>query len=209
MKKLAIIGSGELSDQIIDQVEQSNDYEIIGLIDNVDTGNTKYPIIGTDDDIEDLYKSGKVDCFFIGIGYAHFNVRKKIYERFKGLIPFANIIHPTAFINSTVKMGEGVFVGVKAIVNYQSQIGNNIIILAGVHIGNYDVICDHTYIAVCAVLAGKVNVGECCFLGVNSTFRDGVSIAANSTIGCGATVTKNLEEPGVYVGSPAKLLDKK
>ena len=35
-----------------------------------------------------------------------------------------------------------------------------------------------------------------------------VSICANVTIGAGAVVTKNITEPGIYIGNPAKLYKK-
>jgi acetyltransferase-like isoleucine patch superfamily enzyme len=54
------------------------------------------------------------------------------------------------------------------------------------------------------VVSGGVVVGDSCFLGVNSTLRDHVTIGARTVIGMGSLVTSDCEADSVYVGSPAK-----
>ncbi|HBQ4551752.1 TPA: N-acetyltransferase, partial [Escherichia coli] len=41
-------------------------------------------------------------------------------------------------------------------------------------------------------------------LGAGAIVLPGVEICSNIIVGAGAIVTKNLEEPGVYVGQPAR-----
>jgi maltose O-acetyltransferase len=41
-------------------------------------------------------------------------------------------------------------------------------------------------------------------MGVNAAVGDGVTIGADSVVGAGAVVVKDLPPRGVYVGSPAK-----
>lgn len=48
-----------------------------------------------------------------------------------------------------------------------------------------------------------------CFLGANSTIRDGIVVARECIVGAGALVLKDTEEKGVYKGNPAVLLTKK
>ena len=47
------------------------------------------------------------------------------------------------------------------------------------------------------------NIGNNVLIGSNSTILP-ISIADNVIIGAGSVVTKNITEPGVYVGNPAK-----
>ena len=49
------------------------------------------------------------------------------------------------------------------------------------------------------------NVGNCVSIGTNATILP-VTICDNVVIGAGAVVTKDITEPGFYVGNPAKKL---
>jgi acetyltransferase-like isoleucine patch superfamily enzyme len=52
-----------------------------------------------------------------------------------------------------------------------------------------------------------LQIGESVWIGANTTICEGVGfIAANSIIAAGAVVTKEIREPGVYAGVPAKLV---
>ena len=58
------------------------------------------------------------------------------------------------------------------------RIGNDVILWSGNHIGHDSTIEDHCFIASHAVISGNVTIGEpYCFVGVNATFRDGVTVA--------------------------------
>ena len=59
------------------------------------------------------------------------------------------------------------------------------------------------------VVSGRVYIGKNCYFGVNSTVRDGISIAENCTIGAGALIMRDTEESQVYMGLPAKRISQK
>lgn len=52
----------------------------------------------------------------------------------------------------------------------------------------------------------KVTIGPYCFLGVNSTIRDGIKIAKECVIGAGAVILKDTQEKEVYTVNETKLL---
>ncbi|MDE6309056.1 MAG: acyltransferase, partial [Muribaculaceae bacterium] len=45
--------------------------------------------------------------------------------------------------------------------------------------------------------------------GSNATTINGITVGANVIIGAGSTVITNIYTPGVYVGSPARLVNKR
>jgi acetyltransferase-like isoleucine patch superfamily enzyme len=51
----------------------------------------------------------------------------------------------------------------------------------------------------------QTKVGNNVSIGSNATILP-VSICDNAIIGAGAVITKNIDEPGVYIGNPAKVL---
>jgi len=59
------------------------------------------------------------------------------------------------------------------------------------------------------VLSGHCNVERYSWFGVNSTVRDGLHIAEGTLVAMGASLTKDTEPYGVYMGLPAKKIEGK
>jgi UDP-3-O-[3-hydroxymyristoyl] glucosamine N-acyltransferase len=58
-------------------------------------------------------------------------------------------------------------------------------------------------------ISGKVLAGERVYFGTNASAIEDLSICNDVVVGAGACVAKNITEPGIYVGIPAKKLEKK
>ena len=89
-----------------------------------------------------------------------------------------------------------------------TEIGDNVIMWSGNHLGHHAKIQSHCFIASHVVISGAVNVGEYSFLGVNSTIRDSVHIGKESLIGAGSVIVKDTEEKSVYVPTRSIKLEK-
>jgi sugar O-acyltransferase (sialic acid O-acetyltransferase NeuD family) len=79
------------------------------------------------------------------------------------------------------------------------QIGSNVTLWSGNHIGHDAIIEDHCFITSHVVVSGHVRVGTYSFLGVNATLRHAMTIAPHTLVGAGAVLMKDTEEAGVYV----------
>jgi UDP-3-O-[3-hydroxymyristoyl] glucosamine N-acyltransferase len=88
------------------------------------------------------------------------------------------------------------------------RIGDDVTLWSGNHIGHDSVIADHCFISSHVVVSGWVRIGSYCFLGVNATLRNSITIAPRTLIGAGAVILADTVEGGVYVAQRAKLLDK-
>ena len=131
MKRIAFIGSGELAKDLSYKVKLWNQYEVVGFIDGNCTKGTLIdglPVLGSDDDAVSLYNQKLFDCIFIAVGYMNFQVRERIYNRFKGIIPLANIISPKAHIDPTAMIGEGVQLSDEVYVDRYANIEDNVMI---------------------------------------------------------------------------------
>lgn len=84
------------------------------------------------------------------------------------------------------------------------QIGDNVTLWSGNHIGHHAVIEDNCFISSHVVISGGVRVGDSSFLGVNSTVRDHVSIGARCVIGAGSLIIADTEPEGVYTSPPSE-----
>lgn len=208
MKKLAIIGSGDLAEQIALLATQTGLFEVVGFIDkSVSPTSTSYPVIGSDDDVLNLYKSHHIECISIGIGYAHFSLREMLYNRFVNQVPFATIIHPTCYIDRTAKVGEGCVFYPGCTIGMNSIIENNVLLNTAVVICHDDIIQSHSYISPSCNIAGKVKIGSRCMVGIGATIIDHKSICEDVIIGAGSVVVSDITISGTYVGIPAKIMN--
>jgi len=89
------------------------------------------------------------------------------------------------------------------------KIGSNVTLWSGNHIGHDSVIEDHCFISSQVVVSGHVRVGPYCFLGVNATLRNGITLAPATLVGAGAVIMKDTVEKGVYLPPRAELFKKK
>lgn len=87
-------------------------------------------------------------------------------------------------------------------------LGENVIVRAGANIGHHGRIGSHCFIASGVVTGGRVKMGERCFIGLGAVIRDGVTLGPRCFIGAGAVVLADTEPDSVYVGNPARKLDK-
>ena len=102
------------------------------------------------------------------------------------------------------EIGENCFILEDNTLQPYTPIGNNVVMWSGNHIGHHGVIKDHVMFTSHVVLSGHCTVGPYCYFGVNSSIRDGLTIAEGSMIAMGASVTRDTEPWGVYMGVPAK-----
>ena len=128
---VVLLGGGGHCKSCIDIIEQTGQFEIIGILDpqlKIGERVLQYQVLGTDDDIPGLLKS--VRHFFITMGQIKSSERRvalyKMIKSFKGELPV--IISPSAYVSRHSHVGEGTIIMHHAVVNAGSTIGTNCII---------------------------------------------------------------------------------
>ena len=207
MQRLAIIGAGDLGAQIAHHANSSELYKPVGFFDDslpVDTIKHGFPILGRTDTVKKLFEEDLFDVLMIGLGYKHFQLREQLYNNFIDSIPFATIIHRSCYVDETCKIGEGTIVYPGCILDTNVVIEQNVLLNIGCNVAHDTVIGKHSFLSPAVKIAGFVKIGEKVSLGINTTVIDNITISNNIRTGGGAVVTKNLEQPGLYVGLPAQ-----
>lgn len=207
MKKIALIGASDFAELLIHHILVEDKKIVYGIYDDYkDLGNVinGISVKGRLENISQDFKLGKFDYLLVAVGYSRMDYRASVFNEFKGIIPFANFIHSSCIIDPSVVLGEGVCLFPGTILDRNVIIKDNILLNLGVILSHDSIVHSHSFIAPGANIAGFCSIGEKCFIGINATFVDGVSICNNITIGAGAVLTKNLVELGVYTGIPAK-----
>ncbi|WP_375558879.1 acetyltransferase [Bernardetia sp. OM2101] len=206
-KKLAIIGAADLG-QLIAHHAKACDFEVVGFYDDFQTlesADNKFILLGKIADIEKDFKADKFDEISIAIGYKHLEFKEQILHKLLSQnIPLASIVHPSAYIDSSAKIGKGVVILPHTTVDAGCKIGHGVLLNTAVCIAHDTEIKTCCFIAPSAALAGFIKVEKRCFLGINSTIIDNISICQDTQIGAGTVVTKSITEKGLYVGVPAK-----
>jgi sugar O-acyltransferase (sialic acid O-acetyltransferase NeuD family) len=82
------------------------------------------------------------------------------------------------------------------------EIGNDVVMWSGNHIGHHSKIKDHVMITSHVVISGCCTIGEYCFFGVNSAVRDEATVARETLVGMGVTIVKDTKEFEVYRTAP-------
>lgn len=80
------------------------------------------------------------------------------------------------------------------------EIGNNVVMWSGNHIGHHSLIKDHIFISSHVVICGCCTIEPFCFFGVNSTVRDETVVARETLVGAGALIMRDTKEFEVYIG---------
>ena len=195
MDKIILIGAGGHSRACIDVIELNNRYKIAGLVDNYVPKSERclgYPIIGTDEDLQDLRKEFKYCLISIGqIKSAAkrlqlFNILKDLEYR------FPLIISPRSYVSPRSKIGAGTIIMHDVIVNANAKVGENCIINNRSLIEHDAIIGDHCHIATGAVINGEVSVGNETFIGSSAVTKQCISIGNNCVVGAGVILKSDV-----------------
>ena len=205
---LAIIGSGHLGQQIANYAISDSHFDDVVFFD--DFTNIKFvngfKIIGSTDSIIDAYEKKIFSKILIGIGYNHIIARKKFFDQFYGVVPFATIIHSTCWVDKSATVKEGCVLYPGCIIESNVTIEYNTLLNVACSISHDSKIGAHSFLSPRVAIAGFVNAGECCIYGINSIIIDSVDIMKNIRLGAGTVVIKNIDKQGLYVGNPHKFI---
>jgi len=194
-EKIVIFGCGGHSRSVVDiLLSNTKDINLIFVDENAREGEQLFGF--------PIYKHYDIsdEKIFICIGDNY--KRSQIFNLYlkKEII---NIISKKTHLGFGTQIGKGCFIGNFVHLGPFVRIGDNTIANNGAIIDHEVTIGNHCHIAPNATISGRSVVGDYVFIGVGATVIDKVSICSNVIIGAGAVVTKDITEPGTYVGVPA------
>lgn len=206
MNKIVVIGGGGHAKVLISILKKCS-YEVVGYTDDYDRGSILgVSYLGKDSVLEEIGKESRVSHAVVGIGKVDCSdTRLRIQEAIERWgVTFPVITSPRASVNEDVVLGEGTVVFDGAVINSGARIGRACIINTNSTVEHDCRVGDDVHIGPGAAISGGVEIGRHCMIGVGASIRHGVTIASRSLIGAGATVSRNIQDPGTYVGTPAR-----
>ncbi len=210
-KKAIIFGTGSFAEVAHYFLTHDSEYEVIAFtISKKEIQHSKFldlPLIA----FEDIDKKFSPKDFemYIAIGYSRMNeIREKFYfeAKNKGYTLLSYISSKSNIFTNII--GDNCFILEDNTIQPYVNIGNNVVLWSGNHIGHHSKIASHIWISSHVVVSGHCIIKDNCFIGVNATLRDSITLEKKTLIGAAALVMKNTKEKEVYVSERTKLFKK-
>ncbi len=211
MKKVVIFGTEDFAELAHYYLTNDSDYEVAAFSltqDYITDATFKGLPVVPFETVEETYPPDDFRFFAPMSPRKMSRLRTDIYNQIKAK-NYALISYVSSRISRfDNEIGENCFILEDNTLQPFTNIGNNVVMWSGNHIGHHGTIKDHVFFTSHVVLSGHCTVEPYSFLGVNSTIRDGIRLAEGTLVGMGASITKDTEEWSVYIGNPAKKLEK-
>lgn len=218
IKVVVIGGKGTavvIAEQIYDaQVNYGMDVEVIGFAFDDPAyfgGINGWPVLCGTKEAYAKYKDDESVKFVYAL-YRSDLIKERIALRDSYGIPadrYLSFIHPTAYIAKSVKMGQGNIILAQSVLNSNVTLGNFNTLQSGILVGHDTKFGDNNFLAAHTCIGSNIKIGNGNFWGLNCCVKNFVQMCDYNLIGQCANVVKNVEEPTILVGNPAKPLIKK
>lgn len=195
-------------------LEHDSDHEVVAFTANADRLSQSewrgLPVVPFES-LTDTHPPSEFSMY-VAVGYSGVNrVRAAVYEQAKqkgyGLITYISskaTIWPDAY-----EIGDNCFIFEDNTIQPYVKIGNDTVLWSGNHVGHWAEIGDHCFVSSHVVISGYTKIGAYSFLGVNSTFRDGITVGESNVIGAGAVIMKDTKDHEVYAPQRTRAHEKR
>jgi sugar O-acyltransferase (sialic acid O-acetyltransferase NeuD family) len=211
MKKIIIIGSGghgrEVAEILQHQVAQGDKVTVQGFIDENKERHGQvidnFPVLGDWSWFENVNKQEVAVICAVGTPA----LAKLLVQRALALnLVFTNAISPLAHVSPRAKLGQGIVIFPRVVINTGAWIGSYSTLNLATTVSHDTRIGEYCNVNPGVHLAGNVTVGDECYIGMGTTVIQGKSIGEKTIIGAGAVVQRDLPANVTAVGVPAKVI---
>lgn len=197
-ENIIIVGAGGHAKMIIDIINDKKEFNLVGIVDvGTIIGANKeapksvlgIPIICDYSKLDVLYRKGIKNAInAVGFIDSH-KERKMVFNKLIDIgFNLPNIIHRTAIIEPSVKLGSGNHILANSLIGSSSTIGDNSIINSGSVITHDVKIKNNVHITPGALIAGYVKISSNTIIGMGSTLHFKINIGSNVKIHNGSNI---------------------
>jgi len=209
-KNIVIFGGGSHCLCILDLIETSVDFEIIGIIDSIaeiDAQIKDYKVIGRQNELSKLVKQYNIEGGIIAIGDNY--SRSLLSQEILLQVPdfnFVNIIHPSTIISKNASIGSGNVFMAGVIINIGAIVKDHCIINTGSQLEHFSIMENYSSLSAGVITGGYAVFKKFSAIALGVTVFDRVTIGENTVVGSGSLVTKDLPDNVLAYGVPAKVI---
>lgn len=204
MQEIVIFGAGEIAELADFYFGHDSKFRVVGFtVDEAYLKETEFrgrPIVPFER-LAESFPPGKYGLF-VAVSYAKINELRaaKVAAGRAAGYQIVSYVSSRATVFPELQIRENCFILEDNTIQPFAQIGANVTLWSGNHIGHHSVIEDDVFIASHAVVSGGVRIGQGSFVGVNVTLRDHLTIGKKCVIGAGALVLE--DQPDFSVVAP-------
>lgn len=203
-----LVGAGGHALVCADILSLSTHWQLAGVLDPVQVGSAFLTWQVQSEDQLDEKLALHPHCF-LGVGQVKSGlIRERIMSTYRSLgAVFPALVSPRAYVSAYAGLGDGVLVGHGAVIQPLVSLSDGVIVNTGAIVEHGARIGAFSHISTSAVVNGDCAIGEGVMLGSGAVVLQGRHICSGVTVGAGSVVTKDIAEPGVYVGMPARRVE--
>jgi len=212
MAKLVIFGAGDIARLAHYYFTRDSDHDVVAFtVDRQYCQGDSFldlPLVPFEDLVGNYPPSEYK--MFVALSYARMNklrAEKYFQAKASGYELVSYVSSRCSFLTDH-PVGDNCFVLEDNTIQPFVTIGNDVTLWSGNHIGHDAIIEDHCFLASHIVVSGYVRIRNNCFIGVNATLRNSITIAPETLIGAAAIIMKDTVEKGVYLPKRAELFTK-
>lgn len=201
-KQFVIVGAGDFADLVADLIVSEMHRQLAGYA--VDQKYLKQDVyhglpVRPYEEICQYYPPENYTPVIGFVGSHMYDQRYEKYKELKALgYEMENVIHPTAQISSTSRIGDGNIFLPYTIAGTGSRIGNCNFFAPQAYVCHHVTVGDSNYFAPNASTTGYVEIGNNCFLGANSAVNNKVKVADYTFVGGGVFISKDTKPYEIY-----------
>ncbi|HEU5237845.1 MAG TPA: hypothetical protein VFU37_11925 [Pyrinomonadaceae bacterium] len=178
-----------------------NHITVRGCIGPIAPHSTELNYLGDDDCIKDWRHLPML----VALGEPE--LRRTLFERLQlADARLGTFVDSQAYVSSFSSIAEGVIVYPHATVHAWVTLERGVLINSNSSIGHETHIGAFTTVGPGSSLGGKIWLGERVYVGIGATMIEEITVADGTILGAGTVVVRNCDQPGTYVGVPARLL---
>lgn len=196
-EKLVIVGDSAFAEIAREYFDYDSDYEVVAhAVEQSYLTRDELnglPVVAFETLEQQFSPAGH--SVYVAVTYAQLNrVRARLAAAAKAKgYALASYVSSRAFVWRNVRLGEHVFIFEDNTVQPFVEIGSNVVLWSGNHIGHHSVVRDDVFISSHVVVSGFTEIGANCFLGVNSSIANNIKLGADNWVGPGMAIMKDTE----------------
>lgn len=210
IKDLVIIGAGNVggfiayNPNLFDQ-----QYNILGFVDDdpgkLGKGFYGYQVLG---DVNHVLAFSRNTALVIGI--ASPRIKKKIHHKLRGEgFSYPSFVANNAWLSNKVNVGQGVIIYPGVSINYETKVGEFVIMNMNCAIGHNCEIGNYCALAPGVNLAGFTRIAEAVDIGIGVSTRQNIVVGDEAIIGGQTMLVKNVLPGSTIIGVPGVEIERK
>jgi len=199
--RIVIYGAGGHGRSLAALIRLLDSFEMIGFLDDgydVGEGVLGLALLGGSEKLDELAEDGILLAVNGVGGIGDLQPRLRVFNLLRQAgFTCPTVVHPSAFLEESVTLGDGIQVFPYAYVGTEVQVGYGTIINTGAIVSHNCVLGQYVNLSPGATLAGDVTVCEGALIGMRATVNLNVQVGKRARIGNGATIKSDVPDGGV------------